>query len=399
MGASANNQVRYIEESTAGTTPAGSMLVLPFATFDPDGSITREQAGNVMADRQPTDHIPTEFPVSAQASCDGLYDHYLNLEEAVMGAAYAAGVTVTGTTISAAATGNKLVHGTTGSWDSFVDGDFVDVSGLTTNGTSFVARVNGTPSGTDLVIDTAWKTLVNESAGATVTVKHAGRGRIGNTLKTGTFELWNSVSSHGQVLRGVGTTSWQCSWPHPNKAEQQFQFTGMTLARISAQLGNATTSAAAQYPWNTGTGFGHQTAPTYGGGFRYGGTLLPNLHVAKISFTLANPIKTYGANGSFAYVGIYTDERFSLKVDLSVCRDSSDAEDLIDDAYDIATVASLAFVQVDAAGKKKLFYFPQMQIEKGKPDGLKQNDKEMVELSFVGRKDSVHSLMQVQLLG
>lgn len=97
---------------------------------------------------------------------------YADFWAALLRGPWVAGVSFTGTTVSAAATTNKFVR-SAGSWttDGFKVGKVINTSGFATaaNNGNFTIL---TMTATDLVVDA---TLVTEAAGASVTVKVAGK--------------------------------------------------------------------------------------------------------------------------------------------------------------------------------------------------------------------------------
>lgn len=389
---------RVIAETTQGTTPAGNMLEIPLEAFSFTGQAPdREQAANVSSNQQVPDNIPTTRNPQATASADVLYDHYKLLEAHCCGqTGYTAAITVTASTIAAVASGNKLTGSGT-PWAGIVIGDYVRVTGFTTNAADFVAKVTVTPTGTDLALSTDWITLVDEAAGASITVTHKGKLSLGTANPTMSIELWNANGVVGQIGRGFGVSKWGWELPYPNKLKQTFSWAGISVAEISAQLANATTAAAAQYPMNSNTDFGDALFPTFGGGFRYGGAVFDG-RVEKLSFEVNKARKTSGKAGAFGPQAIFSDERYSISLSLGLYRDSTDAESVLADSRDHTSVTSFEWVMADALGRRKLFAFPQVQFTKGDPGGLAQSGEEMVEFTLMARTSTNQGMFQVTLL-
>lgn len=390
--------VRVIAETTQGTTPAGSMLEVPLESFSFTGQAPdREQAGNVSADQQVPDNIPTTRNPQASAASDVLYDHYKLFEAHCCGVAgYTSAITVTATTIAAVVSGNKLTGSGT-PWVGLEAGDIVRIDGFATNPASFAAKILTTPTGTDLALDPNWITLLAEAAGPSVTVTHKGRLRLGTLAPTMSVELWNANGVVGQIGRGVGISKWGWELPYPTKLKQTFAFTAITIAAISAQLANATTAAAAQYPMNSNTDFGVALTPTFGGGFRYGGALFDG-RVEKLGFEVNKARKTSGKAGTFGPTAQYSDERYSVPLTLGLYRDHADVEAILVDSTDHTTVTSFDWIMADALGRRKAFSFPQVQFSKGDPGGLAQSGEEMVEFALMAKKDPTVGMLQVTLL-
>ena len=305
---------------------------------------------------------------------------------------------MTASDIAAVASGNKLT-GTSGSWASFAVGDFVWVSGMTTNGTGFLAMVSSAPVTTDLPLSTTFKTLVNESAGASITVKHAGRFRLGTSILTASYERLNSGSTKGNVYRGVGINSWDIGFTHPNKWTQSFGLMGMSRTRISAALANATTAATGNPLWNSNTNFGMASLTSPGTGFRFDGTLITDLLIQSLKITVGNPLMAFGGAGALGKQGVSLDNRFDVKVDLTAYRTGSTAEDLLDDAADPATSHTMGFGVRDNSTNGTYFYLPALQVSAESVPPAQQSGKETVTLSYVAKVDSTHTMFQVSKLG
>lgn len=389
-------QVRRIREVTEGTTPAGAMQILPFETFQISGPVSREQPGNVRADRQIADNPAQDIKVSGSAKDDFTYSDYQPLIEDAFQTTMLAGVTVTATTISATTT--PSLHNTSaGSWAGFTDGDMALVSGFTTNPAVFLVRVSGAPTSSDLNCDTSFgaggAAFVVEAAGATITVQHAGRYRLGTTMQTATYEEWNTQSLVGKVHRGIGVSKLTLDVPYPNKCALSWSFTGVTSKTINAQLANSSTPWSGNPIINSNLHFGNSATPAAGFGFRYGtqgsSALAPTIRIKSLKLELDNPLTAEGGAGTLGPIDVSPDKRFTIKLTISVFRNGATAtEQMITDAENSAANLSIGFGFIDGNGHRQYLYLPWVQPQSEKTTGVKQDGREMVDLEYVARNDN-----------
>jgi hypothetical protein len=387
-------QVRAIREVTPGTLPAGAMLVVPFETMPFKSSFTRGQPGDVNTHGQAEDNPAENLQTSATGSGDfrfGLRD--LLREEAFRNTITAA-VTLTSTAIAAVASGNKLTR--TGGWGSRAAGDLIWIAGFVTNGALFAGHVSAV-SGDDLTLD--WPTLVNESAGPSVTVSDLGQLTVGTSLLTSYWEEWNLKSLKGRQFPGLSATSWDVSVDDPSHWKESFNIVGMQAAtRLSAQLANATTAATSRKIFNGNTNTGDKTVLGSQMGFRYGGTLMTDLIIKSLKFSLTSPKLTESGVGTLGPQSIALDGLFEVKIDLKVLRSGTNVDTLMDDAANPNAEKSFGIGLRDGDGKRVYLWVPKAQPMMGDPDGLKRSGSEMVDFSYVARYDSLDSSIRYAML-
>lgn len=386
--------VRRILEATQDVLPAGNMLAANFETFKLTGGIKREQAGNVRPDRQPVDNPATDIEVTGSATADFIHGDYDPEFAMAFANPMAAAQSVTGTTISAVAAGNIIRHGTTGSWVNFVDGDLVYITGFTTNGAAWLGRVNGTPAGTDLVIDVLFKTLVNEAVGPSVTVMHAGRFRLGTSILTHHYEQWHALQVKGFEFGGVGVSQYMLDATLPTRIKQSWQLRGLSRTRLTAQLANATTAANGYPAVGSTSNFGDALNPTFGFGIRYNGVLLSNIRMKSLKLTLDNPLLAEGALGNLGPIDLSLDNLFTVKVDASFLIIGANSETLITDSDNPDAEKSFGFGYKDAQGHRGYFWLPAVQPADGSDSGLQQSGSDEYSLSLVGKYSAVGGMFQ-----
>lgn len=394
-GNSSGIQVRKIREVTQNTLPAGSMQLVPFETFKLNGELQREQPGNATADRTVVDNPPTDIKVTGTGKADFSYGDHDSFWEELLCGVVGTPFTITATTISAAATGNKLV-GPASSWTGIGDGDMVLVTGFVTNGALFVARVNGAPTSTDLTLDVNWITLVNEAAGPTVTVYHSGRFRTGQTILTSWYETWNTTSNVGDSSGGVGVGQIVLDVPQPNKCTLSVTLTGISSIEIASRLSNASLQPTGNPLINSNTNFGDKNIPTSGMGFRYGNsgilvptnpTLMPTLRIKKFQLTVASPILAEGGAGYLGSVDLSSDKRFDIKLALQVFRNTAAAETIYVDGQNPDSNCQIGVGFRDGKGHRMYLWLPALQPTKAAASGLAQSGREMVDVEYMAKSD------------
>lgn len=389
-GSAAAIQVRYVQETTQGTTPAGAMAIIPFETFSISGPVSREQPGNVRSDRQVADNPAHDIKVSGTGKSDYGYSDYDLLFAAGFASALTTPFTLTALTISATSA-PALNNTAAGNWGTLSDGDLILVTGFTTNPAVFLAHVSGAPGANLLTLDGTFTTLSTEAAGASITVQHAGRFRLGVSTLTGSFEEWNTQSGVGKAHRGIGVNQVALSVPYPNKCSLSFSFTGLTSVAIGAQLANATTSASGKPLINSNVNFGDASHPTAGLGFRYGPkgntALLPSLRIKSLTLTVQNPLDPEGGAGTLGPVDISLDKRFDVKLSLEFFRNSAAAETLIADAEDSTKELGIGFGFRDNSGTRLYWLLPCMQPSNESTTGVNQTGREMGKVEYMGKVD------------
>jgi hypothetical protein len=371
------------------------MTALEFGEFKLTETMDRERGINVQGNRQPLDNPATMRSGSWTARSDGKHGIYKPIVQSLFGSLVNAGPSAFTGSATFAASGNTI--GATGIGTSLVAGDFVWVTGATLNGSAFLVRLSAA-SANLVTVDADWKTLVNETV--SITLWYTGRYRIGNSILAFTAELWRAnalPAAHGDVGVGLGATSMTWSFDHPSPWQISYQGVALNVARAAAALANGTTTPTQTDIWRSGELFGRQDLAAAGCGLRYAGSLLPDLSVKSLEVTLTNPLEIYGRAGSID--GYSLDEQQGqlreLTVNMTVYRDSADAEDLIDDASDPNTVASLSFGQADPQGNLTVFHMPALQAMPADRSGVEQGGKPTFSIQWMGRYDATHSMFQI----
>lgn len=396
MGSS-SIQTRCIREVTPGILPAGNMLVIPWATMPFKSSFTRATPDDVNSHGQSEDNPAEDLQISATGNGDFRFGQRDIPREEVFRNTMTNSVSITSSLIAAVASGNKLTRAA--GWGSLAAGDLFWSEGFVTNAPAFVGKVASTYTGSGSDLPLAWPTLVDESAGPSVTVSHLGQLTFGTSLLTSSWEEFNLRSNKGRKFLGLSATQWDLSMDFPGHWRESFTFAGMSAgARLSAQLANATTAATSRRTYNANTNTGDKTVTGSQMGLRYGGSLLANVILKSFKLSVASPKLTEGGAGTLGPQIIDTDGLVTVKLDLKVLRTGTDVDTLMDDAQDPNSEKSVGLGLRDPNGKRVYLWMPKLQPNMGDPDGLKRSGSETVDLSYVARYDSLDSSMRYTML-
>lgn len=390
---SSNSQVRgrRVREVTPGTTPGTAMNVYGFRNLDFEQKITREKPGNVESNRQPRDNPAMNLEVSGSASADYLIGAYDDIREDAFAAAYVAVYTSTGTDVACVASGNKLTKAA--GWGTLASYSLIKVLGFSTNGAVFYGLV-GLIASTDCPL--TFPTLVNESAGPSVTVEHDGNLTLGTTLFTATYETINTNTSFGETWPYVACSSWSFDMTHPGQISQAWNFVGgKKNTTISAALGNSSNAQSTNPVLTAGVNFGDGLNPTRGLGIRLADALKPNYRVKKLSFNLSNPILADGGAGTFGPMDATLDGMFEATGTLQLLRNHADGETLIANANLESFVASLAWGWVDGLGNSEIFYLPGVQFSGDKASGVSQSGRQTLDFNWMAKTSTNHGMVRV----
>lgn len=172
-------------EASYGVVAGGNGKALRYTSHSLKQSQETKSSDEITSDRQITDHVrvdigaegTTEHEVSAGALDD-------LLKAGLCSAAWSGSATVTASTISAASADNSINDSGSG-FGSFVVGQWIRVTGFTTNGTVFYAKI---VTKTTAKLTISGVTLITEAAGASITITQAEYVTNGTTSESFTLQ-------------------------------------------------------------------------------------------------------------------------------------------------------------------------------------------------------------------
>lgn len=418
-----DNAGRFGPEPTIGGAITDGLQSLIATTFKPSGGSgpKRTASGGVNPTQQVRDNVAEYAPASLALTTPSVYSAHAPFRAAVCGSpssysggaivTYDAGFSTTASDITAVASGNKLAKGA-GTWAAFPALSVVKVTGFGggagKNPASFVALVQTAP-GSGANLQFLWPTLVDETPPGSVTVSYVRQLRMGSTLQTFLFEIFNAVNGYGTSYSTVGVKDWTHTVDIKTaECTEVFNFVcGASPVPITAALGNATIPFPAVFVHNSNVHFGYKVAPSFGGMFRYNGTMFSpgsgsgQLRINKIEHKVTRNVADSGGIGNFGPLSLYTDGFLEVMLTLEVMRDSAQAEQMLQDRENKDFVASIGFALIDGSGQKLYRYYPALQYDTGDATlGIAQQGEDYVTFPMKARLDTtMNSMFQETLLG
>ena len=255
--------LKYIVETTPGVTPSGALTKLNYKSSNLNATINTTQSATIDSGGQLTDIPRTSASTGGDVAYELRFEEFRPLVESALRGTFSTAVSVSATTISVSATDNSINDSGAGfSTANILPGHWIRVSGFTTNGSTFIAKV---VSVTTSKIVVSHKTLVDEAAGATITVK--GRSvRNGVTKKTFTIEEeFTDLTTTFVAYKGMQINTMSLNASSGAIIEGSFGFMGTTTTYDAATVGtgaeiSASTNSLMTATANVGTIFVDGTA-------------------------------------------------------------------------------------------------------------------------------------------
>jgi len=406
MATSKSIQQRIIQETTLGTTPAGSMeeVALPGLDFSTTLGVGTGTS-HVSKTRQPS--RPIRGGASASASSTTNFDFLHGGKGTLLGGAFGAAPLAyddgASSTIELVPAGNILRN--SAGWGALEAGEMAVVSGASFNN-FFLAPILSV-SGNDAAVDPRFVTLPSELPGTPIHVYDAAGFRIGEEDRTFTYEKWNPRSEKGAVAKGCFINSWgfQLTYgDNPSALQQTFGVTPIGgVSKIVSPLTNSTTAATEITPFSSGSGFRELARPASGFGIRYNGDVLEDLHVKGIQVTMQSPTLRLGAAGNNEPLGQTLDgtATVSLSVTFDVAHEATDTawETLrVDAEGEGQEFVDFGFGGVDGNGQRFYLYLPVLSPQSYTDNGPKETGADECTITYNGHAEET-SLFTALYLG
>lgn len=220
----------YVAETTHGTTPGSpSMKTLRSTSRNINGTKGTLSTNEVRSDRQIADVRHGFNSVAGSVGFELSVEAYDDLLEAALGGAWATGGSTAATTLSTAATGNKITRAT----GSFIT-DGHKVGHVVALANSATQDGNYTITAVSALEVTVLETVTTEAGDGDETLALVGKVLdVGNTLTTFTFErLFTDIAKY-QVYRGCAINSMSMSIIPEEIVGGTFDIVGMSFADFS----------------------------------------------------------------------------------------------------------------------------------------------------------------------
>lgn len=289
--------LRYVKETTLGTTPASALKVVRQTSNDLVRSQSYTTSQEIQSDRNIRDNILTDMEVTGSVPFELSFADFDDFFEAALFNTFSTAVAISATDIAAASTGNKYTSTTTNfTTANIVVGQWLKIAGFTNAANNGFAKVTSLTA-TELVISNL--TLVNESATPTITMSGQ-RLRNGTTLQS--FSLENEFTDITQFInfKGMCVNSMNLSFEVGNILNGTFDFIGMTSARATTTIGTGAHIASSTNDV--------MNAVSDISNIRENGSLLSTsgIYVLSASLLLENGLRGQKALGNLGNVGIGT---------------------------------------------------------------------------------------------
>lgn len=245
MADSSQVAMYYKAESSYATVAGGNGLQLDYVSENLEGKHDTKESDEVVSSREIAGYALVDAMADGSINCRMKFGGHDDLIQwALMTSAWAGAVNVTpGTTFAAVASGNHITDSGS-SMGSLTVGSWIRIAGFATAGNNGYAKILTAAAG-DITI--SGLTLVNESAGATVTIKQADKITNGTTLASMTLERkYSDLSNIFVYYPGAVIDAWDLKVSLKDFISQTFGFKAKDeINATSTQMGTPTVPSTA----------------------------------------------------------------------------------------------------------------------------------------------------------
>lgn len=375
--------VQYVEEVTFGETPASPMQRLAALTSES----LKLTTGTNMPEIIRGDYIKPRInrtSLSGEGSLEFELS-YGDLDDFMEGAArndWSAPVSVTDSDIGFVAASQTISSG--GHWviDGIVPGSVVRISGATNaenNGYHYVTEVTATE------LTVVGSALVDEVAGATITVENDGFLSNGTVKKSYTIEkLFDDLTlDHYEIFRGMRVGEFTVNHAAGSDVTASVAFTGVGMDIDSASAGNGTVNPPVEEPLMQGVSDVM--------GITEGGVLIQGTNcVSQLDFTIGGgtrPIQCLGELGA----GAINLNSFEVTGVLNVY--NADEVGAFVQKYVDFVPTSLVFRDIDEEGQGYAFAFPRTKYTDSARNSGGANSDVVANLTWGAELDPVTDIL------
>lgn len=344
------SQVSFIEESTPGTTPASALQDVRFKSASLTANTATTADDEIRSDRQYVNAILTDIEPAISISTQLSYNNTDLFFEGALFSDWSTAVSVSATDISAASADNSYNSSSTDfTAQNLVVGQWIKVGGFVTSANNGLVKIVSIAT-TKIVV--SGLTLVNESAGATVTMKGSYI-RNGTTKKSYSVQGELSDVTEFQYVKGATVKSLALALSSGSIIECNFEFMGLSAGMTNTSIGTGANTAA---PSNIVFNCVGNVADILENGSAMAAP------VQALNLTVDNELRSQKAIGTLGNYGIGTG-RCAVSGNMNVYFINSDLYDKI-----LAnTATSLHWTITDAAGNIYVFDLPNIVLSGGDP--------------------------------
>lgn len=386
--ASANlAQMRYILESTFGTTPgAGNCSNLRMSGESLAYAIQTDTSKEIRSDRQVSDLIQTGASASGDINFELSFKEYDDmLQAALMGTWSTWGTAGVGAVIPTSATfaASTLTAGAVTSGASIFTnlelGQWIRISGSSIPGQNKVVQVSKTvsPTSTVLTFEGTPFTGLTGNGGAAVVVNTL---RLKNGVTQRSFSIEKNFTDITQFFayRGMNLNKLSLNFQSGSVVTGSFGFMGKDAVR-----GAVTTLPGTPIASQT---FEVMNAVAGVGNIFEGGSALTGTFIKSLSLELNNNLRGQDAIGVLGYAGVAPGS-----VDVTGSMEVYLADGTLYDKFIAATASSLTWTVKDPTGFGYAFTIPKLKFSDAKVTAGSLNSDVMLSLPYTAIMDATTS--------
>lgn len=373
-------KLKYVAETTAGTTPAAAMTLLRYTTSSFNLTIGTTTSSEIVTTRDYSDLVRVSGTSGGDIGFEYSFAEYRPFVESALGGTFSTAVAITSTGISVDSTTNTISGFTT---TNILAGHWIKVAGFTNAGNNSIHKVT-TVATTSVVISSSYSTLVTETAGATITV--SGRSVRNSTLKK-TFsveEEYSDLTTTFAVYKGQQVNTMALNAASGSIINGSFGFMGMTGAYGAATAGTGAEVAASTNPL--------MSAQANIGTVYIDGVAQTGIYFKNINLTTTNQARALDAINNLYPIAINLG---SLEVKLATTVYFSDTALLT--KFTAGTAFSLVYSMFDSSGHYIVVDCPNCKFDSGTLDGKSLNSEVLVNLSITALRATAAPTYTLQI--
>lgn len=369
MSDASQTQISFVAESTWGTTPSAALQKARVTSEGLKAITATVQSQELDPDRNVKGVVRTDFGAEGPLGVELAYGPHDPFLESALYNAFAAAESVTATDISFAASDNSA-NTSGGDFSDFAVGSWVKVVG-TANNNGF-RRVATAATG-KLVFDRG--TVVDESAGASMTIKNSGFATNGTTQKSLSIE--KKFVDAGEFFSFTGMIANTASITIRPGAiiAGNFGFMGKAMAAGGATIGNGSYTAASSTEVMNAV---DNISDVYEGG------AATTLDLLEITININNNLRRQSKIGQLGARGIGAGQFNVTGTFQAYFESRTIVEKFLND-----TDTSLSFAATDGAGNSYIFDMLNMSFTDAEVFATGNNEDVLATMPFSGKKDTV----------
>ncbi len=369
MALSQSNKLKfkYVEEVTAGVTPATSLKLLRNTGSTLNFNIATVQSTEITTTGDITDLVPSSGTSGGGVNIEYSFAEYRPFVESALRGVFSTAVNLTAATISASSVDNSYNDSALGfSTANILPGHWIAVSGFANAANNGLAKVVSVTTGKIIV---SHKTLVTATASPTITIK--GRSvRNGTTQKTFSIEEeFTDLATTFAFYKGQMVTQLDLNAASGAIVTGSLTFMGGNSGNGTTTIGTGADTAATTNPI--------MNAVTNLGTVFIDGVAMSGVYFKSIGLKTNNQGRNLDAIGALFPIAINSgtlDAKFSVNAYFSDVAFLTKLRN--------STAFSLSFSFQDSSGNYVVIDAPRCKVDAGTVDGKSANQDIMQTLSF-----------------